>query len=97
MVCYDEAITKSRKISITTSQRCSSGGNDRFHLIHENNVPFSLDNDNTVKRVREQVRHICYTPAIHDMKRAASIIPRFPTYAITWAISTVSPMTFPSQ
>ncbi|NLB67695.1 MAG: tetratricopeptide repeat protein [Bacteroidales bacterium] len=82
MVCYDEAISKSpENIFYYINRGALQAEMIDFISSIENNVPvLTLDNDNTVKtRVQEQVRHTYdYTPAIHDMKKAASIDPSFP-------------------
>ena len=82
MVCYDEAIEKNpENIYYYINRGALQAEMIDFISSIENNVPvLTLDNDNTVKtRVQEQVRHSYdYTPAIHDMKKAASIDPSFP-------------------
>ena len=82
LVCYDEAISKSPETFFYYINRGALQAEMiDFIASMENNVQvLTLDNANTVRtRVQDQVKHnYDYTPAIHDMTRAAELNPSFP-------------------
>ncbi|MCR5710279.1 MAG: tetratricopeptide repeat protein [Bacteroidales bacterium] len=82
MVCYDEAIAKSPETFFYYINRGALQAEMiDFISSMENNVQvLTLDNSKTVRtRVQDQVtRSYDYTPAIHDMTRAAELNPGFP-------------------
>ena len=82
LVCYDEAIEKSPETFFYYINRGALQAEMiDFISSMENNVQvLTLDNAKTVKtRVQDQVtRSYDYTPAIHDMTKAAALNPGFP-------------------
>ena len=82
LVCYDEAIGKSPETFFYYINRGALQAEmiDFISSIENNVQVLTLDNSNTVKtRVQDQVtRSYDYTPAIHDMTRAAELNPEFP-------------------
>ena len=82
LACYDEAIEKSPETFFYYINRGALQAEmiDFISSIENNVQVLTLDNSQTVKtRVQDQVtRSYDYTPAIHDMTRAAELNPRFP-------------------
>ena len=82
MVCYDEAIEKSPETFFYYINRGALQAEmiDFISSIENNVQVLTLDNSSTVRtRVQDQVtRSYDYTPAIHDMTRAAELNPDFP-------------------
>ena len=82
LVCYDEAIDKSPETFFYYINRGALQAEmiDFISSIENNVQVLALDNSTTVKtRVQDQVtRSYDYTPAIHDMTRAAELNPDFP-------------------
>ena len=82
LACYDEAIEKSPETFFYYINRGALQAEmiDFISSIENTVQVLTLDDAQTVKtRVQDQVtRSYDYTPAIHDMTRAAELNPRFP-------------------
>ena len=82
LACYDEAVEKSPETFFYYINRGALQAEmiDFISSIENNVQVLTLDDSQTVKtRVQDQVtRSYDYTPAIHDMTRAAELNPAFP-------------------